>query len=153
MSSLMDILILQTSIWIRGLQQNHPQLLITYISSSYCYKIRRHSWLRWSHGLCLTACWIFLPLQTQICSITLRPTLESQITFLLTFDVCMKTKYQTKPSRKLFNFQIAHANNFKSKVLNFTQEFPNSIPIMNYVDTNWEIMQHNLCTIMDETVP
>ena len=24
---------------------------------------------------------------------------------------------------------------------------------MNSVDTNWEIMQHNLCTIMDTTVP
>ena len=65
----------------------------------------------------------------------------------------MKTKYQTKPPRKLVNFQKADTNNLKFKVLNFTQEFLNSNPIMNSVDTNWEIIQHNLYAIMDTTVP
>ena len=45
---------------------------------------------------------------------------------LVTFDICMKTKYQTKPTRKLINFQKAGTNNLKSKVLNFFQEFLNS---------------------------
>ena len=36
MSSLEEMLILLSSIGIRGLQQNHPQLLITDISSSSC---------------------------------------------------------------------------------------------------------------------
>ena len=39
---------------------------------------------------------------------------------LVTFDICMKTKYQTKPPRKLFNFQKADTNSLKSKVLYFT---------------------------------
>ena len=72
---------------------------------------------------------------------------------LVTFDICMKTKCQTKLPVKLFHFQKADSNNLKSKVLNFTQEFLNLNPIKNSVDTNWEIMQHNLCTIMDTTVP
>ena len=63
---------------------------------------------------------------------------------LVTFDICMKTKYQTKQPRKLVNFQKADTNNLKSKVLNFTQEFLNSNPIKNSVDTNWEIIQYNL---------
>ena len=72
---------------------------------------------------------------------------------LVTFDICMKTKYQTKAQRNLFYFLKADTSNLKSKVLNFIQEFLNSNPIKNYVDTNWEIIQHNLCTIMDTTVP
>ena len=71
----------------------------------------------------------------------------------VTLDICMKTKYRTKPPRKLFNFQKADTNNLKFKVLNFTQEFLNSNPIKNFVDTNWEIIQYNLYTIMDTTVP
>ena len=50
-------------------------------------------------------------------------------------------------------FQKAHANNLKSNVLNFTQESLNSYPIKHFVETNWEIIQRNLCTIMDATVP
>ena len=72
---------------------------------------------------------------------------------IVTFDICMKTKYQTKKPSKLFNFQKADTNNLKSKALNFTQEFLNSNPIKNLVDTNWEFIQHNLCTIVDTTVP
>ena len=64
----------------------------------------------------------------------------------------MKAKYQTKPPRKLLSFQKADTNNLKSKVLNFTQVFLNSNPIKNSVHTNWEIIQHDLCTIMDTTV-
>ena len=72
---------------------------------------------------------------------------------LVTFDIYMKSKYQTKPPRKLFNIQKADTSNLKSKVLNFTQEFLNSNLIKNSVDTNWESMQHNLYTIMDTAVP
>ena len=48
--------------------------------------------------------------------------------FLVTFYICMKTKYETKTPRKLFNFQKADTNNLKSKVYNFTLEFLNSNP-------------------------
>ena len=54
---------------------------------------------------------------------------------------------------KLFKFQKADTNNLKSKFLNFIQVFINSNPLKNYVDANLEIIQHNLFTIMDTTVP
>ena len=40
---------------------------------------------------------------------------------LVTLDICMKTKYQTKPPRKLLNFQKADTNNLKYNALNFNQ--------------------------------
>ena len=74
---------------------------------------------------------------------------------LVTLDICMGTKYQTKPPRKLLNFQKADTNNLKSKVLNFTQEFLNLNPIKHYVDTNWEIIDHTwyIYTTINTTVP
>ena len=72
---------------------------------------------------------------------------------LVTFDICMKIKHQTKPPRKLFHFQKADTNNPKSKDHNLTQEFVNSNPNKNSVDTNWEIIQHNPYTIMERNVP
>ena len=54
---------------------------------------------------------------------------------------------------KDISFQKAYSNNLKSKVLNFTQEFLNSNPINNSMDTNWEIIQRNLYTIIDTAVP
>ena len=57
--------------------------------------------------LCQTASWIYSPLQSHIWLLTLKPTLKSLIAFFSTLDICMKTKYQTKPqvisltSRKL----------------------------------------------------
>ena len=44
---------------------------------------------------------------------------------LVTYDICMKTKYQTKPPRKKFHLQKADTNNLRPKVHNFTQEFLN----------------------------
>ena len=68
---------------------------------------------------------------------------------LVAFNICMKTK----PPRKLFDFQKAGTNNPKSNFFNFSQWFPYSSPITNSMDTNWEIMQHDLHTVMDTTVP
>ena len=72
---------------------------------------------------------------------------------LVTFDICIETKYQTMLTKKYLTLIKADTINHKSKVLNFTQEFMNSNPIKNSVDANWEIIQHSLCTIMDTAVP
>ncbi|XP_072042262.1 uncharacterized protein [Amphiura filiformis] len=72
---------------------------------------------------------------------------------IVTFNINLKPKQQSKPPRKIYNFLRADVENLKQNVKEHTQEFLASAPQNNSVDTNWEKIRDNLTEAMNAHVP
>lgn len=72
---------------------------------------------------------------------------------IVLFNINMNPKTQTKPPRKVFNFQKANIDNLKSITKEFSHEFLSSNPEGNSVDSNWGTIRDFLKNLMNSHIP
>ena len=72
---------------------------------------------------------------------------------IVTFNINMKPKYHGKPKRKIYQFHKADPELLKQQAEVLTQEFLDSKPQNNSVNSNWETIKTRLLKIMEDHVP